>query len=445
MEQNQKKLRGKLSITAVLRLESGLHIGGASDFAPIGAVDSPFIRDPLTQEPVIPGSSLKGKMRSLLARALGDGEGYGLQPVEDDPEVIRRLFGSAAKGRVGGRPSRLQFFDLFLTDASRKRMGQMDLDTYYGEVKFENGIDRITAAANPRQIERVPAGAEFAFRLVYNIEVPDEMAADVDTLADGFALLTRDYLGGSGSRGYGRVSFHDFAVSCYTLQRAMEEVKEEEVAKKLAYLRASSMVPYLAAAREGKPFPAVASFGAEDLRVRVADREEPCPYRVGSFRFSRDAGLYLLASVETEAMAERLFGVLSFVGLSGIGGKRTSGFGKFTVEDPYFLEADDPEADMAALYALRHDEAAPWQMAVASVWPLAEEIVRLGGGAYQLRRAGGFVTESSEGARKKDRVALLAEGSCLRVRLRGQLGTVGAYAGHPVYRCGRGLFVGVRP
>ncbi|XOQ25196.1 MAG: CRISPR system Cms endoribonuclease Csm3 [Mitsuokella multacida] len=228
MEQrNQGALKGKLDLHATLRLESGLHIGGASDFAPIGAVDSPFIRDPLTKKPIIPGSSLKGKMRTLLARSMVDG--YVLNPIENDAEEIVRLFGSAAKGGEGGRPSRLQFFDLRMTEESAKHLEQLELDTYIGEIKFENSINRLSASANPRQIERVPAGAEFAFRLVYNIERDDECLTDMETLRDGLALLQMDYLGGHGSRGYGRISLHDFRVDHFTLQGTKDAVLVEKI------------------------------------------------------------------------------------------------------------------------------------------------------------------------------------------------------------------------
>lgn len=214
-ETNQKALRGKLDLRALLRVETGLHIGASSDFAPIGAVDSPFLRDPLTKQPILPGSSLKGKVRTLLARSFA--EGYFLNKIEDDREEIRRLFGSAAKGNAGGRPARLQFYDLRMTEESFSRFDAMELDTYIGEIKWENAIDRLTAGANPRQIERVPAGAEFDFRLVYNIENEEELMEDMTLLAEGLQLLQMDYLGGHGSRGYGRVSLCDFSAECFSL------------------------------------------------------------------------------------------------------------------------------------------------------------------------------------------------------------------------------------
>lgn len=214
-QQTQGVLKGKIDLRATLKLESGLHIGGASAFAPIGAVDSPFVRDPLTKQPIIPGSSLKGKIRTLLAKSMA--AGYILNPIDQDPECIARLFGAAAKGSDSGRPSRLQFFDLPLTEFSVQYLENLELDTYIGEIKFENSIDRLTATANPRQIERVPAGAEFSFRLVYNIERDDEILEDMKTLRNGLQLLQMDYLGGHGSRGYGRVSIHDIGAKHFVL------------------------------------------------------------------------------------------------------------------------------------------------------------------------------------------------------------------------------------
>lgn len=208
MEQKQVQLLGKLMIHAVLTVKTGLHIGGSSDYAPIGAVDSIFIRDPLTREPIIPGSSVKGKMRTLLAK-VRDGGGIAKEP-GDDEEVVLRLFGSAKKEHI--LLSRLQFADSFIDDSAKERFSSMDTDTYLGEVKFENTINRATSVANPRQIERVPRGMTFDFRLVYNIEDESDLAADMETLALGFRLLQLDYLGGHGSRGYGRVGFSHFVV-----------------------------------------------------------------------------------------------------------------------------------------------------------------------------------------------------------------------------------------
>ena len=206
----QKSLKGKILITAKLKLLTGLHIGGNSSFAPIGAVDSPFVRDVLTREPIIPGSSLKGKIRTLLAKSRE--ESYIVKDIKNDDDIVKRLFGHSSS--AGAHPARLQFFDLFLSRESLMIFKNIDTDTYIGEVKFENSIDRVSGVANPRQIERVPAGAEFNFKLIYNVEDEYELEEDMRTLADGFELLHTDYLGGHGSRGYGRVEISGFSLKC---------------------------------------------------------------------------------------------------------------------------------------------------------------------------------------------------------------------------------------
>ena len=210
MEGNQAVLKGKAIFSGTLTVETGLHIGAGSDFAPIGAVDSTFVRDTLTHVPTIPGSSLKGKMRTLLAKK--SATGYILHSIDQDNDVIARLFGMAGKNKV--QPARLQFYDLFMTEDSKELFSQLDTDTYMGEIKAENVINRLSGAANPRFIERVPAGAQFAFKLVYNLETddPQELQEDLKTLKEGLELITYDYLGGHGSRGYGRISFADLTL-----------------------------------------------------------------------------------------------------------------------------------------------------------------------------------------------------------------------------------------
>ena len=212
----QLQLLGKVIIDATLKVVTGLHIGISKDFSPIGGVDAPFIRDPLTKKPVIPGSSVKGKMRTLLAKARNKNleDGYILPSHDKDEIVIKRLFGYAPmRGSDDAMPARLQFADSFATKESVKQFTLLDTDTYLGEVKAENKIYRNTGGADPRSIERVPAGMKFKFRLVYNLEKQEEYQEDMEVLAEAFRLLQMDYLGGHGSRGYGRVCLTDFKVT----------------------------------------------------------------------------------------------------------------------------------------------------------------------------------------------------------------------------------------
>ena len=136
---------GKIRISGNILVKTGMHIGGSGAFAAIGAVDSPIIRDARTNLPMIPGSSLKGKMRSLLAKEFNE---RVVEPNEDH-ERITRLFGSSKKGNI--KRSRLLFSDMVLKNEEELRDAGLQSMT---EVKFENSISRATAVANPRQIER---------------------------------------------------------------------------------------------------------------------------------------------------------------------------------------------------------------------------------------------------------------------------------------------------
>ena len=190
---------GKIEITGELEVLTGMHIGGSNAFAAIGAVDSPVVRDVRTNRPMLPGSSLKGKLRSLLAKAYNENV---VKHDADHPRLIR-LFGSAQKDHV--KCSRILVPDMFLTESSVKELQDRDLG--FTEVKFENTISRTTAVANPRQIERVVRGTSFELDLIYNAEQEEEVLEDMETLAHGLKLLQYDYLGGHGSRGYGKVRF----------------------------------------------------------------------------------------------------------------------------------------------------------------------------------------------------------------------------------------------
>lgn len=192
----------KIEISGTIEIVTGLHIGGSSAFSAIGAVDSPVIMDTRTNQPMIPGSSLKGKMRVLLAKQYNTAIA---KTADDDAECLTNLFGSAKSKKE----SRVLFTDMFLDNLDElKRAGL----TGATEVKFENSISRMTAVANPRQIERVVRGAQFPMQLIYEYtDKTDEetLLQDFRILKEGFKLLEYDYLGGSGSRGYGRVKFLD--------------------------------------------------------------------------------------------------------------------------------------------------------------------------------------------------------------------------------------------
>ncbi len=189
----------KIQITGIIEVKTGMHIGGSSAFAAIGAVDSPVIKDARTRLPMLPGSSLKGKMRTLLAKEYNTD--VAAKP-DDDAECLTRLFGSAKKGHV--KRSRLIVSDMFLVNEEELRKQGLQSLT---EIKFENTINRATAVANPRQIERVVRGSRFDLDMIYEAEAEAQIVDDFRILAEGLKLLQYDYIGGNGSRGYGKIIF----------------------------------------------------------------------------------------------------------------------------------------------------------------------------------------------------------------------------------------------
>lgn len=205
---------GKILIRCDLKVCTGLHIGGSSAFSAIGAVDSPVVRDPYTGQPIVPGSSLKGKLRTLLARSICQDIEKMPEPSQDDERILR-MFGAPAPVRR----SRLQFADAFLTNADQLATVGVT------EVKAENVISRANASAMPRRIERVIAGAVFGVRIVYDVTDAAQVEEDLALLAKGMKLLQWDYLGGHGSRGSGRVRLENFALESYGAQVDTEQLK----------------------------------------------------------------------------------------------------------------------------------------------------------------------------------------------------------------------------
>ena len=269
----QKVLLGKLHITGAIDVQTGLHIGGGGETLEIGGLDKGVVRDPITNQPYIPGSSLKGKLRSILERLEGKpvnraGGSDTYRYESDDLESgfsevqgnqipfegartcpVSRIFGSTGKecwipydtatsqglnildddtfenqryAKIKGRnsPAKLIVRDCHLNETSVEELQEIDTGLYMTEWKFENGLDRITAAANPRQIERVPRGSIFGFEMIYTVEYEGEKdnAAqqeqaiqdaqdDLTSILKALWILEDDALGGHGSRGYGKVKF----------------------------------------------------------------------------------------------------------------------------------------------------------------------------------------------------------------------------------------------
>ncbi len=212
-------------ITGKIELLSGLHIGSGNTEIHIGGTDNPVIKNPINQQPYIPGSSIKGKMRSLLEWYSGlvsdtNGAPVSFSHIEkldtedkkQQAKQIIKLFGGAPDNSIKDEllhdigPTRLAFWDCALDQNWVKEMDDKSL--MLTETKMENSIDRIKGTAeNPRNTERVPASAVFDFNLT--VRVHDNEDDVLETLITGLKLLELTGLGGSGSRGYGKISLNN--------------------------------------------------------------------------------------------------------------------------------------------------------------------------------------------------------------------------------------------
>ncbi len=219
---------GKLILEGSLECQTGLHIGAGKGSLEIGGADNPVVKDAFGL-PYVPGSSLRGKLRSLLEQASGlatpaelvyvskrKGQEVRIHQSERPDDEICLLFGRnpGRMERVSGdatessaaSPARLTVYDAPLIAVSITPQMRENLDDELTEVKSENAIDRITSQANPRTLERVPAGARFQFRMILDVLCNEDREL-VPRLIEGLRLLEDDSLGGGGSRGSGRVRF----------------------------------------------------------------------------------------------------------------------------------------------------------------------------------------------------------------------------------------------
>ncbi len=208
-------LLGRVVLTGQVLAVTGLHIGTSKETLEIGGLDMPVVRNPVDRAPYIPGSSLKGKMRSLWEKVTGARQNKQIGKSEqeakqvwihlcDDPSCkVCTIYGTTGDV-MKDAPTRLTVRDIPL-----KKDSLPETVVDYTEVKWEAAIDRVTSAASPRQMERVPAGAVFApLEIVFSIYSEADVKRFAHVLT-GLQLVEDDFLGGQGSRGTGKVRFEN--------------------------------------------------------------------------------------------------------------------------------------------------------------------------------------------------------------------------------------------
>jgi CRISPR-associated protein Csm3 len=220
------QLIGKIIISGKIKTLTGLHIGGSKSAQEIGGVDLNVVKN-ANGQPYLPGSSLKGRLRAMLAKT------HGSLSVEKDPNFIKEMFGAIKEKRSSGKkddkgrdilldvvfPTRIFVRDAFL-DLNRFLADYPDpkMAGAYTDIKFENTIDRASGMAahgsGLRQIERVPEGCYFDFEVVYDLHADIAKDGRLKQHLDGLRLAFQltDTIGGHGSRGYGHIAYQELEV-----------------------------------------------------------------------------------------------------------------------------------------------------------------------------------------------------------------------------------------
>lgn len=209
---SMKKLKYK-KIQGILKVKTGLHIGSGKDTIEIGGMDLPIIRNPINMEPYIPGSSIKGKMRSLfeIKNNKINEKNNGPCNCEESECPVCRVFGRSGNIKHNGGPTRILVHDAFMNEQYSMIFDKDE--NRIVEEKWENTIDRKSGTAkHPRPLERVAPGVEFDFSITYRmLDLGEGFDLDEkyfnDVVIESLRLLQNDYLGGSGSRGSGRIEF----------------------------------------------------------------------------------------------------------------------------------------------------------------------------------------------------------------------------------------------
>jgi len=215
------KFIGNVIVKAKLVCETGLQIGGNKETAEIGGIDQPVIRDPQGY-PYIPGSSLKGKMRTLIEwqKGLVSDDGT-VHQCNSESEALKcpvcKVFGASSDEGFKIGPTRMTVRDAHPSDKTIEMWKNLDTDLLYTEWKKENNINRLTSRANPRDFERVPKGSKFNVEFVFSLyDIPHDNNDDynyLNVLFEAMDFIEDSYLGGSGTRGYGKVKFEDVSVN----------------------------------------------------------------------------------------------------------------------------------------------------------------------------------------------------------------------------------------
>lgn len=226
-----------------------------------------------------------------------------------------------------------------------------------------------------------------------------------------------------------------------------QQATQQKRQKKLSYIRVSQLADFIQAMKSGKAFDGdEPCFGCGQLLTRVNCTEDvPRPYYVHQIQFTKEAGLYGIIGYEEDEDLDWLITLLKYLGLSGIGGKRSSGYGKFHFrEDPIEMDELGIYEDDGILYRALTLTGASRYMCLSVLLPSSAEVADVQKGQFALCRRSGFLSPDGSRIQKKNDIYMIQAGSCFPEKIAGCMTDVGGQGmTHPVWRYGKGLYVGL--
>lgn len=234
-------------------------------------------------------------------------------------------------------------------------------------------------------------------------------------------------------------------IKSYSLDEVRKQSTQRKKQKKMEYVRASNLKKYFEALNSSESFMEHTNFGIANLTQKVSCRgDESLPYYVAEFSFNYESGLYLIAMLDDENYSSTFKKFLSYLGLSGIGGKRSSGLGKFNLVEEIVLNEICTNKDLNSIQEMLKNKNSSWQMCISSILPMSEDIPLLSQSYYRLKKRSGFTTAlTGEYDHKKNSVYMISAGSCLPEKIEGCNIILNKIDGKEIWRFGKGIFVGL--
>lgn len=247
------------------------------------------------------------------------------------------------------------------------------------------------------------------------------------------------------------IRYHEM-ITPASYEEACVASRQKKKRKNMQYIRASRLDEYLAALENGQYFSDDVDFGQDVLVEKVNCRgqetnAEPLPYYVGAYAFRDNVGLYGIVKAPAEDIVW-IEDALTLLGYAGIGGKRSSGYGKFQLLDtPLIMDDDDTYVDEVCIYRRLTVTESSWYMNISGLIPNRIEIDSVKQGWYTLRKRSGFVAGTkNHRAAKRNTVYMISSGSCFKTKMNGSIIDLATGDNlRTVYRYGKGLYLGLRP